>query len=108
MPPVKKATRLNLSEHTLDVNEKRFDIELFDFQEIEDYVRALTGSRTYQFEAIKRAMIYLWGGVYKDVVQLGRENFKKKSSIQRRFLTEENFLQHLPLPKKLSGVIGVN
>jgi type III restriction enzyme len=105
MPPAKKATKLNLSEHTLDVNERKFDIELFDFQEIEDYVRELTGSRTYQFEAIKKTMVYLWGGVYDDVVQLARENFKKKASIQRRFLSEENFLRHLPLPGKLSGVI---
>jgi len=105
MPPVKKATRLNLSEHTLDVNEKKFDVELFDFQEIDEYVRELTGSRMYQFEAIKKTMIYLWGGGYSDVVQLGKENFKKKGSIQKRFLTEENFLRHLPLPGKLSGVI---
>jgi len=105
MPPVKKATRLNLSEHTLDVNERKFDIELFDFREIEEYVRALTGSRTYQFEAIKQTMIYLWGGGYTDVVQLARENFRRKESIQKRFLTEENFLRHLPLPGKLSGVI---
>lgn len=105
MPPVKKATKLNLSEHTLDVNEKKFDIERFDFQEIEEYVAALTEGRPYQFEAIKKTMIYLWGGVYTDVTQLAKENFKKKTSIQKRFLTEENFLRHLPLPGKLSGVI---
>ena len=105
MPRVQRATKLNLSEHTLDVNEKKFDIELFDFQEIEDYVRELTGSRIYQFEAIKKTMVYLWGGGYSDVIQLGRENFKKKTSIQKRFLTEENFVRHLPLPGKLSGVI---
>lgn len=105
MPPVKKATKLNLSEHTLDVNEKKFDIELFDFQEIEEYVKALTDSRAYQFEAIKKTMVYLWGGSYTDVTQLAKENFKKKSAIQKRFLTEDNFLRHLPLPGKRSGVI---
>jgi type III restriction enzyme len=105
MPPVKKATKLNLSEHTLDVNEKKFDIELFDFQEIEEYVSALTQGRSFQFEAIKKTMVYFWGGSYTDVTQLAKENFKKKSSIQKRFLTEENFLRHLPLPGKRSGVI---
>lgn len=105
MPPVKKATKLNLSEHTLDVNEKKFDIELFNFQEIEEYVSALTDSRPYQFEAIKKTMVFLWGGNYSDVTQLAKENFKKKASIQKRFLTEENFLRHLPLPGKRSGVI---
>src|SRR3989304_1363541 len=105
MPPVRKATKLNLSEHTLDVNDRKFDVELFDFQEIEDFVRELTGSRTYQFESIKKSMVYLWGGKYTDVLQLARENYRKKSSIRKRFLTEENFLRHLPLPGKLSGVI---
>ena len=105
MPPVRKATKLNLSEHTLDVNDRKFDVELFDFQEIENFVRELTGSRTYQFEAIKKSMVYLWGGKYTDVLQLARENYRKKSSIRKRFLTEENFLRHLPLPGKLSGVI---
>ncbi|MBM4287121.1 MAG: hypothetical protein FJ135_03040 [Deltaproteobacteria bacterium] len=104
MPP-RKAVKLNLSEHTLEVNEKRCDLELFDFREIEDWVKQLTGSRTYQYEAIKRTMIYLWGDVYKNVNELARENFKKKESIQRRFLSEDNFLRHLPLPDKLSGVI---
>lgn len=105
MPPVKKAAKLNLSEHTLDVNDRKFDVEQFDFQEIEDFVKQLTGSRAYQFEAIKKTMVYLWGGKYANIVQLAKENYKKKNSIQKRFLTEENFLRHLPLPNKLSGVI---
>jgi type III restriction enzyme len=43
--------------------------------------------------------------VYNNVNELARENFRKKDSIQRRFLSEDNFLRHLPLPGKLSGVI---
>lgn len=54
MPPVKKATMLNLSEHTLAVNEKKSDLELFDFQEIEEHVSALTEGRSFPFEAIKK------------------------------------------------------
>jgi type III restriction enzyme len=102
---LRKAVKLNLSEHTLEVNEKRCDLEAFDFREREDWVKQLTGSRTYQYEAIKRTLIYLWGGVYNNVNELARENFRKKDSIQRRFLSEDNFLGHLPLPGKLSGVI---
>jgi type III restriction enzyme len=105
MPPPRRAVKLNLSEHTLEVNAKRCDLELFDFREIEDYVKELTKSRAYQYEALKHTMIYLWGGVYPDVNELARENFRKKESIRRRFLSEDNFLRHLPLPGKLSGVI---
>jgi type III restriction enzyme len=100
-----KAIKLNLSEHTLDINVRKCNYELFDFREVEEYVKALTGSRTYQFDAIRRTMIYLWGGGYRNLRQLAVENFKRKQSIQERFFTEENFLRHLPLPDRLSGVI---
>lgn len=99
------ALKLNLSEHTLDINEKRCDLSRFDFKDVEDYVRELTGSRTYQFDAIRKTLVYLWGGRWRDLRQLATENFQKKHAIQERFLTEENFLRHLPLPDKLSGVI---
>lgn len=99
------ALKLHLSEHTLDINEKRCDLSRFDFKEIEEYVKELAGSRTYQFDAIKKTLVYLWGGRWKDLNQLATENFRKKHAIQERFLTEENFLHHLPLPDKLSGVI---
>ena len=100
-----KAIKLNLSEHTLDINVRKCNYALFDFREVEEYVRALTGSRDFQFDAIRRTMIYLWGGGYKDLRQLAVENFKRKQSIQERFFTEENFLRHLPLPDRHSGVI---
>ena len=70
MPPRRRARRLrvveklNLSEHTLDVNIRRCSYDKFRFSEIEDYVLALTGNREYQFQAIKQTMIYLWGGAY--------------------------------------------
>ena len=40
-------TRLRLSEHTLDINVRRCDVGLFDFSEVEDYVRAMTADREY-------------------------------------------------------------
>ena len=58
------ASKLSLSEHTLEVNVRRCDVELFDFSEVEDYVLTLTGEREYQFNAIKEILIYLWGGAY--------------------------------------------
>ena len=97
--------RMNLSEHTLEVNVRRCRYNLFDFSEIEDYVRELAGSRDYQYDAIKQVMIYLWGGAYTSIVDLARENLSKKPQLRRRFGSEEAFLRRLPLPDRLSGVV---
>jgi len=96
---------MNLSEHTLDINIRKCNYSKFDFREIGEYVRELTGSRDYQYEAIQQVMVYLWGGGYESGSELGRENFQKKAQIQRRFNTEENFLFQIPLPDRLSGVV---
>ena len=97
--------KLNLSEHTLDINIRRCNYEKFDFSEIEDYVSELTNGRDYQYDAIKNTLIYLWGGSYPDLKSLAIENYRNKLSIQHRFQSEENFLRHLPLPDRISGVI---
>lgn len=96
--------KLSLSEHTLEINVRKCDLTRFDFSEVEDYVRALTGDRDYQYDAIKEILIYLWGGTYKSVTDLAKENYRKKSAIQQRFHSEEHFLHLLPLPDRLSGV----
>jgi type III restriction enzyme len=98
------APRLSLSEHTLDIDVHKWDVEHFDFAEVEDYVSTLTGDREYQFHAIKNLMIYLWGGAYETIVDLARENYEKKLAIQQRFKSEDVFLRMLPLPDRLSGV----
>lgn len=97
--------RLNLGEHTLNIETRKCNYEKFDFSEVEDFVRELVGGREFQFKAIKEVLIYLWGGGYEDVTQLAKENFKKKEALQLRFQSEENFLRHLPLPDRLSGVV---
>lgn len=96
--------KLSLSEYTLDINVRKCDLKLFDFSEIEDYVRALTGDRDYQYDAIKEILIYLWGGAYKSVADLAKENYRKKSALQQRFSSLDHFLRLLPLPNRLSGV----
>lgn len=101
----RKVQKLNLSDHTLDINTRKCNYEKFDFSEVEEFVRALVGDREYQFNSIKQIMIYLWGGSYADITQLAKENWAKKSAIQERFQSEENFMRHLPLPDRLSGVV---
>lgn len=97
--------KLNLSEHVLDINVRKCSYDKFRFSDIEDYVRAVTGGREYQFQAVKHTMIYLWGGGYENVTELAKENFKSKEQIRARFGSEELMLGNLPLPNRLSGVV---
>ncbi len=55
----KAIKRLNLSDHTLDINIRRCNYNKFNFSVIEDYVSELVGSREYQYDAIKQIMISL-------------------------------------------------
>jgi len=102
---IKAVEKLNLSEHTLDINIRKCRYEKFRFSDIEEYVRAVTGGREYQYQAIKHTMIYLWGGGYKNVAALANENFAQKIHIKERFGSEEIMLGHLPLSDRLSGVV---
>ena len=101
----KAIKRLNLSDHTLDINIRKCNYNKFNFSDIEEYVSELVGSRDYQYDAIKQTMIYLWGGGYKSITDLGKENYQQKLQIQQRFGTETSFLHNLPLPDRLSGVV---
>ncbi len=100
----KKTQKISLSEHTLDIKTNSADISLFDFREVEEYVRTLTGSREYQFQAIKTLLTYFWGGRYDTVLDLAKENWGRKEALQQRFQSEDHFLGSLPLPDRLSGV----
>lgn len=102
---IKTVEKLNLSEHTLDVNLRKCSYDKFRFSDIEEYVRAVTGGREYQYDAIKTTMIYLWGGGYKNVAALAKENFARKEHIRERFGSEEMMMGHLPLADRLSGVV---
>ncbi|MCD6296834.1 MAG: hypothetical protein J7M30_06740 [Deltaproteobacteria bacterium] len=68
----KAIKRLNLSDHTLDINIRKCNYNKFNFSEIEEYVRELVGSRDYQYDAIKQIMIYLRGGGYKTIADPGK------------------------------------
>ncbi len=102
---IKTVEKLNLSEHTLDINLRKCSFDKFRFSNIDDYVRAVTGDREYQFQAIKHTMIYLWGGGYKNVADVASENFAKKPHLKERFGSEEIMFGHLPLADRLSGVV---
>lgn len=102
---IKTVEKLNLSEHMLDIDIRKCNYDKFRFSDIDDYVRALTGGREYQYQAIKHTMIYLWGGGYKNVAALAKENFVQKFHLKERFGSEEIMLGHLPLANRISGVV---
>lgn len=102
---IRTVEKLNLSEHTLDINIRKCNYDKFRFSDIEDYVRAVSGGREYQYQAIKHTMIYLWGGGYKNVADLAKENFAKKIHLKERFGSEEIMLGHLPLADRISGIV---
>ena len=102
---IRTVEKLNLSEHTLDINIRKCSYEKFRFSDIEEYARAITAGREYQYQAIKRTMIYLWGGGYENVADLAKENFAKKEHIRERFGSQEIMLGHLPLADRISGVV---
>jgi type III restriction enzyme len=96
-------SRVNLSQNKLTVNFKKCTD--LDWSLVEDFVRALTGDRDYQYQAIKTVMMYLWGGAYNTVQDLARESWSKSPAIQSRFVTIENFCHQLPLSDRLSGTV---
>ncbi len=101
---IQTVDRVNLSQHVLKVNLRKHN-RRFNFDEIEDYVRAIAGGREYQYEAIRDVMTYLWGGGYKNVADLAKENYANNPHLQERFGSEELMLGHLPLADRLSGVV---
>jgi type III restriction enzyme len=100
--PTKK---VDLSEHTLDINPRKYSVDNLDIVELDDFIQQLAGSRDYEYRAIRQIMIYLWGGSYESIVDLAEENWATKEVIRDRFHgSKERFLRTLPLPRKLSGV----
>jgi type III restriction enzyme len=101
----KTTKKIDLSEHTLDVNRRKYSVDKLDLAELDDYIRALAGSRDYEYHAIRDILIYLWGGSYDSIQDLAKENWANKEVIRQRFHgNEDRFIHSLPLPRKLSGV----
>lgn len=102
---ITKAQRINLSDYSLDINTRKVNYDKFDYREIDDYLKQITGTRIYQYEAIKQVMTYLWGGSYKNVSELAIENFANKWQVREKYGSEQRLLNHIPLPDRQSGVV---
>jgi len=78
-------------------NPKRFDPNKY-----EAFLDALCGDREYQKEAIREVTRYFLGGEYKNLKDLAEENYHNNQKLQEKYLSFDDFVNHLQLPDKLS------
>lgn len=72
------------------------------------FLNALCGTREYQKDAIKTALIYLFGGRYNKIEDLIQENFNANEEIARRYNNSiAEYERKLHFPKRLSGNIDL-
>lgn len=72
-----------------------------------NFLDVLCGDRQYQKDAIRTAIIYLASGRYKNIQDLVTENWAQNPELSDRYKTIDDYLNNLPLPNKLSGVIDL-
>ena len=89
----KAIKRLNLSDHTLDINILRCNY--FSFSEIEEYVRELVERRDYQYDAIKHIKIYPLplARRLQEHYRSRKKDYQDKLQIQHRFGTPNGSLE---------------
>jgi len=73
----------------------------------DSYLDILCVNRPYQKEAIKTAIIYLFGGKYNSIENLVAENYHKNTDLQERYKTLNDYHKKLQLPNVLSGTIDL-
>ena len=98
--------RHNASDLVLKVR-KSYDPSKLNLNEWDDYLDILCGTREYQKEAIKTAIIYLAAGEYTAINDLAKENYKNNYDLQGLYKNIDDFTSRLPMPGKLSGVIDL-
>ncbi|SHL00361.1 DEAD/DEAH box helicase [Hespellia stercorisuis] len=86
---------------------KEFDPSVLNMSEWDDFLDCLCGTRDYQKQAIKTAIIYMASGEYESINQLAKVNYSDSSELQEKYRTEIDYINTLQLPNKLSGVIDL-
>lgn len=87
--------------------DKNYNRDKFDLDDWEEFLDNLCVDRYFQKEAIKTAIIYLYGGRYKTICDLLRENFNKYIDIKEHYGTIEKFEKAIQLSHILSGTIDM-
>ena len=97
----------NTQDLVLKVNPKGYNPLTLPIDEWDRYLDILCQNRTYQKEAIKTAVIYLFGGKYANIESLVAENYKQNSELQGRYKTIQDYQKKLQLPNVLSATLDL-
>lgn len=87
--------------------DKNYDRSKFDLDDWDEFLDNLCGDRSFQKDAIKTAIIYLFGDRYTTICDLLRENYNKFIDIKEHYGTIEKFIKSVQLPELLSGSIDM-
>ena len=99
---------LKIEESNIALKVKtNYDPSKLNLNEWDKYLDCLCGSREYQKEAIKVAIIYMASGEYESINQLAQENYATNTVLQQKYSKEINLIHAIQLPNKLSGVIDL-
>lgn len=86
---------------------KNYDTSKLKLHEWERFINLLCGSRNYQKEAIRTALIYLASGKYGNIEDLVKENWNKNAELMARYHTLQDYHKRLQLPDKLSATLDL-
>ncbi len=90
----------------LDVTEY-YNPEKLNLGEWDRFLDVLCGSRTYQKEAIRKAIIYFASGEYNNIEDLVRKNHYNNPEIRKRYPELNDYYKKIQLPNKFSGTIDL-
>lgn len=96
----------NTKDLVLNVS-KSYDPMKLNLLEWDRFLRVLCGDRYYQREAIETAIIYLASGKYRFIEDLIKENWHDNSKLQEKYISLDDYFDHIQLPGKLSATIDL-
>ncbi len=103
---IQEKKRYDTKDLVLKVNEF-YDQSKLPLAYWDRFLDALCGTREYQKEAIKSAVIYLASSEYTDIQDLVSKNHYKNPQLRERYPELEDYHRKIQLPSKLSATIDL-
>lgn len=97
----------NTQQLVLKINPSGYNPLVLNLDDWDRYLDILCVNRTYQKDAIKTAIIYLFGGKYANIENLVAENYKRNPELRERYKTINDYNKKIQLPKVLSASIDL-
>ncbi len=86
---------------------RHYDPQILDLSAWESYLDILCGSREYQKEAIRTAVIFLASQRYRTTQDLVTENYEKNPELQKKYASLREYTDHLQIRDKLFANIDL-